>query len=266
MGKIVEIENFSFTYTNRPIFTNLKLTLTSGNIYTLLGPTGSGKSTLARILIGLEYSHDYVKVDGKFLNPKNIEEIRKVAKLVTDFERDSFVTDTVFKELAFELKCKGVLNPTNEVKAIAKKYGVDAYLTRRLSSLSDGEAQIVAFLAALITKPKLLILDEAFSQVDRKTKDKIFKLLKDEMKEGLTILHITHNPEDVFYGNQVILLGEGEVVFLGPVKEALQQEKDFKEHQLELPLIADLSNKLRYYDKIKGIEISEKKLVDELWK
>ncbi len=266
MGKIVEIQNLSFTYTNRPILTNFNLSLMSNRFYTLLGPTGSGKSTLARILIGLEYSHDYIKIDGKFLNPKNIEGIRRIVKLVTESPRGDFVTDTVSKELEFELKCIEEKKIPEKVKSLASKYGFEYLLSRKMWELSDGETQIVALLAALVTNPKLLILDEALSQVDRKTKDRIFTLLKESVKEGLTVLQITQNSEDVFYGNEMIIIDEGQVVFEGSVKDALHSERNFKDHQLELPFIADLSNKLRYYHKISDIQISDKKLVDALWK
>ena len=96
---------------------------------------------------------------------------------------------------------------------------------------------------ALVIKPKVLLLDEAMTMIDERYKNKVVKLLKKLNEEDkVTILNVTHDPEDCLLGNEVVVLG------------------------LDLPFMVKLSSKLKYYGLVKDIELLPARLVDEVWK
>ncbi len=269
MGKIVEIQNLTLSYGEHVIFDELSLQIPENSFYTVLGKTGSGKSTLARVLMGLEEIHTYVKVHGLYLNPKNMGKIRSQSQILFENPEPEFITNNVLEEIAFPLQSLEYANETieKEIDVVSKECHIKHLLSRDPHQLSAGEKQLVALAAALVTKPKLLILDEALSMIDRETKKSIWQVLKKYQKENnMTILHFTDYSEDILEGTDVLILSEGKIVYQGNVEVALQSEKIFTENQLELPFLANLSNKLRYYGTISSVEINLEKLVDALWK
>lgn len=269
MGKIVEIKKLSFSYNAIPIFSDLSLDIAAGSIYTVLGKSGSGKSTLARILVGLEPTHDYIKIDGLYVNSKNQKEIRKSTILLLENPDSQFVGNTVLEELSYPLKKRGLKKQDilEKVNDTAKEFKINHLLEKNPHELSGGEKQLVMLVSSLLFQPKLLLLDEAFSMIDRVTKEKTWKTLKKyQKKENLTIIHFTHNCEEVLEGTDILLLANGKVSLQNKTKNALQSEKEFTSNHLALPFLADLSNKLRYYGTISDMEFNKKKLVDALWK
>lgn len=269
MEKIVEIQNLSFSYGEKEIFKNLSLTISYGTISTIIGPIGSGKSTLARILIGLEPTHDYIKVDGLYLNPKNTLEIQEKIGFAFENPEMDFVANSVLEELSFPLQNKKYEKDEilKEVQKVSSLFQLDNLLSRNPYQLSGGEKQILQLAVALIKKPKMLILDDALIMIDPVTKKEIWKILKQyNREENLTIIHFSSDTEEILEGDQAILLADGKVIASKKIRSLLQCEKEFTIHHLTLPFIADLSNKLQYYKVISNIQINQEKLVEMLWK
>lgn len=269
MSKIVEMKEISFSHGNISVFHNLSLNIQKGTFNTILGSSGSGKSTLARILCGLEPAKGYIKICDLFLNPKNMAEIYAKVAIASEQSLSQIVGNTVLEEISFYLQSLN-FRPS-EVKKnaekIAVKFGVPTLLLKDPKKLSMGEKQIVVLMSCLIRNPKILLLDDALSMVDNVEKKKIFRILKEYMRRtGMTILHFTNNSEDMLEGTDVIVLSNGSVVLHKKIEESLQFEKVFSSNHLELPFIYDLSNKLRYYKVIDENYVSEKSLVNALWK
>ncbi len=266
MGKLVEIANLSFSYNGKLLFDKLDLEFTEGNFYTLVGPTGSGKTTLLRILVGLEPTHDYIKVDGDFLNPKNMEKIRSKVRFVSESSRTEFVTNQVSQELEFELKRRNANHILETILEFAKKYEIEDLLPRKISELSRGEQQIVAFLTAIITSPKLLLLDNAFTEVETSRKNHLLEIYKKEQKGEVTIVETASSLSEAPMSKEILLLDNGKILFQDKMKNLVAHEKELEKHHIELPFSLDLSLKLRYYDRIQEVEMDSRKLVDYLWK
>lgn len=260
MCNMVVIDNLNFKYSNRVVFKNLSLSISSGSFTTILGNNGSGKSTLVKLLVGLEDSNSSILIDGNLVNSFN-HEIGAV------FEKSIFITSTVFDELAFSLKNLGLTNDliNSRINDISSLLGID--VTREISSLSYGEKRLVSFGCALVTKPKLLILDEAFSQLDEMMSANMLSFLKRINEDyGVTIINFTHDIEESVYGDDILILDDGKVLIHDSKDNVYKQEKLLKDLSFDLPFMVSLSNKLSYYDLVSDVIFDMNEMVDLLWK
>ncbi len=266
MEKIVEMENFSFSYGGEAIFYQFSFTMVAGDFCVILGPMGSGKTTLARILMGLEATHDYIKINNLFMNPKNLTEIRKNVKVVFENPIPFLSNSTVYQELAFALSKTDCETPEKKIRQFVQEFPIESLLSKNVFSLSNGEKQIVSLASALLQNPKLLVLDEALSLIDENKKEQILDFLKQENQKGLSILWLTNDSENLMYGNKFLFLDKGELIFSGKPEDVAKLEKELNSHHLELPFFIDLSKRLSYYGKCSEIPKDYKELVDQIWK
>ena len=154
-----------------------------------------------------------------------------------------------------------------KITSISKYLGIDKILDRAPYTLSGGEKQLVALAVALVKEPELLILDEALTMVDLETREKVYDILKDINKEqGITILNITQDMDEILYGDTIFIMDNGKIVLKGPTKEVLSEEKIFTKLGLSLPFMAELSIKLKYYGLVDDIILDMNEMVDLLWK
>lgn len=260
MTNIVEFKNVTLNYGGKRIFDKISFNIAEGSFVTVIGSNGSGKSCLAYIIYGILPCLGSVKFSDKVISEKNIDNIRENISIVFEESNSLFVTDTVLDELIGSAKDK------KDVDYITKKLDISHLLYRNLSSLSCGEQQLISLACALVSKPKLLVLDGALNMLDASNKKKIMKFLNQYNKRGLTIVHITENSEDILYGNQVMVLDDRKIILNESLKKALEHEKIFARLHLNLPFMADLCTKLKYYNIISKIELNKVRLVNSIWK
>ena len=154
-----------------------------------------------------------------------------------------------------------------KVLTICKYLGIESILDRAPNTLSGGEKQLVALASALVKEPEILILDEALTMVDLEVREKIYDFLKDLNKnQGITVLNITHDMDEVINGDILMVMDNGKIVLNGPIKEVLLEEKTFNKLGISLPFMAELSMKLKYYGLVDDIILDMNEMVDVLWK
>ena len=144
----------------------------------------------------------------------------------------------------------------------AKRVGMEDFLTKEPSRLSGGQKQRVAIAGALSLNPEILILDEATSMLDPKGKSDIRGLIN-EMKKtnpNLTILSITHDVEEAFDSDEVLVLNKGELAFKGKPQEVFSNRKILESLNLDMPFIMDLKDKLKNED----ININDCNNIDDI--
>lgn len=266
---IIEIKNLNFNYNDKQIFQDFNLNIKKSSFTTIIGLNGSGKSTLIKILLGLLDYNGEIKIDGLILNNKNINEIRKKIGVVFENPDNQFVAETVMDDIAFSLENlqTNPLEIKTKVKEIAEYIGISKLLERVPHSLSGGEKQLVALASALVHEPKILILDEALTMVDIKVRKKIYDILEDLHKnKDITIINVTHDMDEVLYGEDIILLDKGNIILKGLKEEVLLEEKVFNKLNLELPFMVSLSIKLKYYGLVDRLIFDMEEMVDEIWK
>lgn len=266
---IIDIKKLNFKYAQKSIFNNFNLEIEEGTFTSIIGLNGSGKSTLIRILLGLLKYDGEIKIDGMILNNNHIKEIRKKIGVVFENPDNQFIAETVMDDLAFTLE--NLKLKSNDIKRkvreIANYIGISNLLEREPSTLSGGEKQLVALASALVHEPKILILDEALTMVDIKTRKQVYTILEDIHKnKNMTIINVTHDIDEFLYGEDIILIDNGNVILKGPKEEVLLEEKVFNKLNLELPFMASLSIKLKYYGLIDKLILDMDEMVDEIWK
>lgn len=264
---MISIKNLNFVYKNKVIFNNLNLEIKTGEFVFIIGKSGSGKTTLIKILSGLIKDKFDIKIDNIKIN--EIEKIRKIMNVSFEGLNTIFITDTVREEL--ELKLKNLNTPKEEInkqiKKITKYLEIENILECEPNSLSGGEKELVKIAATLLGNPKIIILDECTSMLDGITKEKVYKYLKKINRENkTTIICTTNDMDDLLYGKRIIMLGNEKIKLDSKINKAFENEKIFKENNLELPFMASLSNKLKYYNLLDEIILDINKMVNKLWK
>ncbi len=252
---MIKIHNLDFTHNNQKLFDNLDLTIKKGEFVFISGPTSNGKTTLLKLLAGLITS-DKIETD---ISQKEIG-------FVFENPENYFVADKVSDEITFMLENlnyskKDQLEKLNE---ISKLFNIENLLELNPHSLSGGEKELVALAAALVIKPKLLLIDGTLSMLDGVTKDKVMKTLK-KMNKEMTIICTTNNLEDSLYGKRLILIDK-KIVLDKKITEAFNDELIFKKCHLEMPFMASLSHKLKYYGLTDKVILNMNTMVDTLWK
>lgn len=211
MEKVLEVKNISKKYQNQEgevlALKNVNFRVKQGEFVSIIGPSGCGKSTLLSIIAGLEE-----KTTGEiYIEGEKVEGISP--KIGYMLQRDCLLEwKTVFSNTMFGLEVKGKKNTENKeyVEELLKKYNLYEFKDKYPSELSGGMRQRVALIRTLAVKPKILLLDEAFSALDYQTRimvtNDIYSILR---KEKITALIVTHDiSEAISMSDRVLVLSK----------------------------------------------------------
>ncbi|MFJ7299876.1 ABC transporter ATP-binding protein [Streptomyces sp. NPDC099088] len=214
----------------------VSLDVTAGETVGIIGETGSGKSTLARAVLGLvRASGGSVVVDGEDVtshSPRQWRALRRrgVVQYVFQDPLRSLDPDlTVETSLAEPLLVAGV--PRDEaarrVRAFLSRVRLSEDLLDRLpGELSGGQRQRVAVARALVTEPRLVILDEPVSALDSANRVQILQILKELRDDGVALVFISHDLGSVAgVADRVAVLYQGELVEVGPVRDVITRPR-----------------------------------------
>lgn len=255
--------------TYEPLFTNFHLEIKKGSFLSLVGRNGCGKTVLVKIILGLITTNGVVSIDGFPLHKKNIKQIRKKIGVVFENPESNFIAETGREDMTCFLRNLGFPESKIQKKIDEKihEFHLENLVDCSLSSLSGGEKQLIALAIATIHNPSILILDDAFSMLDGITKEKMLKWVKKLNREQkVTVLQITHDMDDTLFGNEVAVIDQGKIILQGKKEKVFREEKLFLQAGLELPFMASLSLKLKFYDLVDDVILDMDKMVNILWK
>lgn len=201
---LLECRNINKTFGSNHVLTDINLKIREGDVHALLGQNGAGKSTLVKIITGV-YAKDSgdIFMAGKpvrLSSPRDAEKegisiIHQDQQLVPFFD----VTRNAF--LGFEITAKGRMDYRKMKYQVEEKLSLiqaDFTADRQISSLSVGQREQVAIVSALLRNPRLLILDEPTASLSRREIEKLFEVIYRLKKEGVTIIYISHQLDEVF--------------------------------------------------------------------
>ncbi len=195
MDKILELKDISKKYQSKKgeilAIDNINMRVKEGEFVSIIGPSGCGKSTLLSIISGLEE-----KTTGEiYIEGEKIEGIS--AKIGYMLQKDCLLEwRTIWSNVVLGLELKGKINEENKnyVENLLKKYNLYDFKDKYPSELSGGMRQRAALIRTLAVRPKILLLDEAFSALDYQTRimvtNDIYNILR---KEGITAIIVTHD-------------------------------------------------------------------------
>lgn len=209
MSKILEVKNISKIYQGKEseilAIHNINFDIEEGEFVSIIGPSGCGKSTLLSAIAGLEE-----KTTGEiYIENEKVEGISE--KIGYMLQRDCLLEwKTILDNTLFGLQIKNQLDKNTKAYAesLLKKYDLYEFKNKYPSELSGGMRQRVALIRTLATKPKILLLDEAFSALDYQTRIMVTHDIYDILrKENITALMVTHDiSEAISMSDRVIVL------------------------------------------------------------
>ena len=178
---------------------NVSLTVAPGEAHAVLGENGAGKSTLMKIIYGsVKPDEGTVSYNGQPVHIRNPQEARALGISMVFQHFSLFDTLTVAENVWLGLdKSLSLPSVTQSIVTKASQYGLDIDPSRPVHTLSVGEMQRVEIIRALLTNPKLLILDEPTSVLTPQAVEKLFVVLKKLVSEGCSILYISHKLHEI---------------------------------------------------------------------
>ena len=191
---ILEIQNLKVSYLNHPAIENVSFKVEEGEYVALVGENGSGKSTLIKSIVGLNKPDE-----GKVILNIPLSDV-------------SYLSQTNLKDLKFPATSKEIIlsgtqkhnklpfytsDDKKRYKEVIKKLKIEDIQDRRIGDLSGGQKQRVLIARSLIRNPKLLILDEPATGLDYNITEELYLILKEENKNGMTIMMATHDLDEI---------------------------------------------------------------------
>ncbi|MGB1131725.1 MAG: ABC transporter ATP-binding protein [Flavobacteriaceae bacterium] len=243
-GKI-KFDELSFSYSeSKPVFDKLNLSINSGEKVAIVGSTGSGKTTLINLILRFyESNSGSIFIDNKNIKDIDLRNLRSQISLVT---QDIFLfADSIFNNIT-------LFNPNisiDDVKKAAKEIGIHGFINKlpggyyynvreRGVMLSEGQKQLISFLRAYLSNPRILILDEATSSIDSKT-EKLIQYATSKIIQNKTSIIIAHRLSTILNSDKIIVLENGEIVESGSHEQLISIEDGFYKKLYELQFQKD---------------------------
>lgn len=213
----VSVQNLQKSYGASPVFNDINCQIQRGEFVTLLGPSGCGKSTLLRCIAGLTaVDSGKILLDGNDLVPLSPQK-RGIGMVFQSYAL--FPNMTVEQNVAFGLRMQKVNadDSRSRVREALQLVELQDFASRYPHQLSGGQCQRVALARSLVTRPRLLLLDEPLSALDAR----IRKHLRDQIRQiqrelGLTTIFVTHDQEEALtLSDRIFLMNQGRIVQSG---------------------------------------------------
>jgi len=224
----IEFKNVSFGYQPYiPVVKNITLSIRAGETIGIVGPSGGGKTTLTKLLLRFyDPSEGSILIDGIDIRKIKIQTLRKQVGIV---QQDPFL---FYGSVAFNISYGKIDSTPEEIIAAAKAAnahdfimssyaGYDSHVGERGSRISGGERQRIAIARAILTDPKILVMDEATSSVDTLAERQIQKALEN-LVVGRTTIIIAHRLSTLQKADRIVVIDKGKIVEVGNHEELVK--------------------------------------------
>lgn len=225
----VDFDNVYFSYTSEfPLIENLNLHINPGESIAIVGPTGAGKTTLVNLIMRFyEITGGQLLIDSKPIDSYNRASMRKRIGMVL---QDTWLFNgTIADNIAYgrhEATREEIIEAAKEAHAHhfieLLPQGYDTILNEEASNISQGQRQLITIARAILSNPRIMILDEATSSVDTRTEKALQDAMNNIMKERTSFV-IAHRLSTIKNAKIIIVMNHGHIVEQGNHKELLEK-------------------------------------------
>ena len=217
---ILEIKNLSFSYRENEVLKDLSMTVTDGEMVSLLGRNGAGKTTLMRIIAGfLKAPVQSILIDGKPLLQMSLRERASYMAYIPQITRSVFpysVRTSILMGCSNRLSL--LQNPgkreEQRVEEVIDLLNIRGIADRNMETISGGERQLVLIARALMQDAGLLILDEPTSFLDYGNQLLVLERVEELVRQGYSCIYSTHNPDlALSHSTRSVVMKDGAIVF-----------------------------------------------------
>lgn len=216
---LLEFQNVFFANDGKTILKNISVQIEKNDFISIVGPSGSGKSTFLKLC---SYLISPTKGSIFFMNQNFTAyvptELRK--NITYCFQTPCLFGNTVIDNINFPFSIRNSKPDQKRITSLFSMFHMTTtYLNKDVRSLSGGEKQRISLIRSLVFKPKILLLDEITSALDGENTKIVETVINTLNKEGMTILWVTHNPEqNRKYATKVLSIADGKIKSLEVIK------------------------------------------------
>ena len=208
---IIELRNVAYRVEDKQILQNVSFSVRKNDFLTLVGPSGAGKSTILKLIANLINP----SVGEILYQDENIDKLDPVAyrrQVSYCFQQPSLFGKTVKDNLLFPYQIRKKEADQKHLMDLLKRVDLGAdFLDKEVTALSGGEKQRVALIRNLVFLPKVLLLDEVTTGLDENSKVIVHQLIKAVREEGITIIQVTHDQDEIKAANNIVEIKKGGV-------------------------------------------------------
>src|SRR3990170_5785122 len=222
----LEVKQLIKHFNRREAVRGISFCAEKGQLLALLGPSGCGKTTTLRMIAGLETPDDgEIWIEGALASCGRKVAISQKQRHIGMVFQDLALWPhmTVYENIEFGLKANGLIRAQRrkKIEAVLNKVNMHKYAREYPGRLSGGQQQLIAIARAIVTEPKLLLMDEPLSSIDVKLREDIRQEIKRIQRETqITTVYVTHDQEDAFLlADQVVVMDAGRVEQVGSPEE-----------------------------------------------
>lgn len=214
---IIKISNVSKNYNSKRALDNVSLEIKKGELFGLLGVNGAGKTTLIKILCGLTKKSSGVVTINNFNLDNDMDKIKEIIDISP--QETSVANNLTVKENLDFFSNIYNNNDSNTINEVIDTFNLSEVLNQRAKTLSGGYKRRLSIAIALISKPKILFLDEPTLGLDVFARRELWKIIK-KLQKNITIILTSHYLEEIeSLCDRVAILSKGKLLQIGTIEE-----------------------------------------------
>ncbi len=264
---VFSINKLNFKY-DKPIIKDITFKVKIPSLISVIGPNNSGKTTFIKCLAGVLPTEDVISIDDISLSKKTIRKYSRNIGVIFSLDNNQFLFERVIDEVTFPLcnlnYSKKQINA--QLTKISKILFLKDIMNKKISDLNTFEKVKVLIAVSIIHEPKVLLLDDILVELSNEDKEKILLMLKRIIRElNIIVIMTSSSLTDSIYSDAILVIDEGLVRYSGRLGDILEHDNALTRMGIEIPVMMDMSLKLKFYNLLDKVILNEEEMVDTLW-